>query len=214
MATVKTEGVVLKRSNFGEAGRLLTVITPYKGKVKVLAKGVRKITSRRSGNVEILNRVKLYLFIGKEFYTLTEAESIETYQNIKSDLIVSAYASHLIELIDRLIPQEQSNPMAYQLLVATLELLNHSPRQIFIRAFEVKLLTTLGFWDIKDVEVTSETHDLLEQLRQGNWAEIEQMKLNEKQALELERLLRYYIEKVLESPLRSAKIIQKLKIKS
>ena len=211
MPVFTTEGIVVKRKNFGEAGRILTVITPFKGKVSVLAKGVRRITSRRAGNVELLNKVRMQIFQGKGLGILTEAESLQTFPKIKSDLTLSTYASHTAELAERLLPEGQPNPGAFQLLAVVLELLEKNPRQIFIRAYEVKLLTLLGFWSLTQVREIGEIRDVLEKLQKGSWEEIGQMKINASQALELERILRYYIEKVLEAPLKSIRVLQKLK---
>ncbi len=206
-----TEGIIIKRSNFGEADRILTIVTPFKGKIRAIAKGVRRITSRRGGNVELLNKVKLQIFEGKGLPILTEAEALETFPKIKNDLLLSSYASYILELTERLLPEEEANPAVYHLLASILGLLEANPRQIFIRAYEVKLLSVLGFWSIKQINVSSELEKLLEKLQQGSWEEINEIKIGKEQALELERVLRYYIEKVLESSLRSVKIIQKLK---
>lgn len=213
MAVFTTEGIIVKRSNFGEADRLLTVVAPFKGKIKVIAKGVRRITSRRGGNVELLNQVKLHIFQGHGIPILTEAQSLETFSKIKSDLLLTTYASHIIELVDRLLPEEQPNTGLYNLLVTALHLLEKNPRQIFIRAFEVKLLTILGFWSINQVEASEEIKGILGKLENGNWELINKIELNQASALELERILRYYIEKVLESPLRSVGVIKELRIK-
>lgn len=211
MAVFTCEGIIVKRSNFGEADRLLTIITPYKGKIKVVAKGVRRITSRRGGNVELLNKVKLQIFQGKGLAILTEAQSLETFPKIKSDLTLTSYASHLAEIAERLLPEEQSNPAAYNLLATALHLLEQNPRQIFIRAFEVKFLSVLGFWSLGQVEVKGEAKEILEKLQAGRWEEIEKMELKPDQALEVSRILRYYIEGVLEGKLRSIVILNKLK---
>jgi recombinational DNA repair protein (RecF pathway) len=211
MPTTTTEGIIIKRRNYGEADRILTVLTPYKGKISITAKGVRRITSRRAGNVEVLNKVRLHIFEGKGLSVLTEAESIETFSKIKSDLVLSSYGSHLIELIDRLIPDNQLNPNAYNLLATTLTLLEVNPRQIWIRSFEIKLLAELGFWSNNQIDASAEIKELLNKLLRSSWTEISEIKLTADQALELERTLRYYMERVLESPLRSVKVIEKLK---
>lgn len=211
MNLATTEGIIIKRSNFGEADRILTVVTPFKGKIKIVAKGVRKITSRRGGNVELLNKVKLHIYQGKGMPILTEAESIETFSNIKNDLTFSTYGSHIVELAERFLPEDQPNPQAFNLLATALHLLETNPRQIFIRAYEIKLLTTLGYWGVKEIGVIGEIRDILEKLQKNSWEEIEQMKINKNQALELERILRYYIENILESSLKSIKIMDKIK---
>ena len=67
MPSVTVEGLILKRANFGEADRMLTILTKNLGKISVVARGVRKITSRRAGNVELLNLVKIGLKKHLEF---------------------------------------------------------------------------------------------------------------------------------------------------
>ncbi len=209
MSTI--EGIILKRKNYGEADRILTILTPYRGKISIVAKGVRRITSRRAGSVEVLNRVTLHVFQGKGLPILTEAQSINTFPKIKDDLILSTYGSHLIELVDRLIPDQQINLNAYNLILTALTFLEESPRQIWVRAFEIKLLSDLGFYSSKEVETTPEMKNLLNKLLNLPWVEIAKIKLNSESALELERILRYYIEKILESPLRSVQVMEKIK---
>lgn len=211
MSVFTTEGIIIKRNNFGEADRILTVITQYKGKVRIVAKGVRKITSRRGGNVELLNKVKLHIYEGKGMPILTEAESIQTFPKIKAELMIVSYASYIIELADKLLPEAQPNPIAYQLLASILGLLESNPRQIFIRAYEIKLLSIMGFWSLDQISPTDEIKDILGKLQKESWEKIEKMNINQNQALELEKILRYYIEKILEQSLKSVKILQRLK---
>lgn len=212
----KAEGVILKRRNFGEADRILTVFSLQKGKISVLAKGVRRITSRRAGNVELLNRVSLYLHQAKTFLILTEAASLNTFQKIKNDLTLSTYAYHIIELVDKLTAENQENRVLYEYLMEVLKRLEKNPRQIFIRAFEVKILSVLGFIDfssktyISTLGVSIQTGKILEDLENLSWNGIAKMEIKEKEALELEKILRYHLEKVLEGQLKSRKFLQKL----
>ncbi len=211
MPQFKTEGIILKRKNFGEADRILTSFTKKFGKVSVLARGVRKITSRRAGNVELLNRVMMFLHQGKNFYILTEAESINTYSALKSDLTLSTYAYHLIELTDKLTAENQENVILYENLLAVLDKLSRNPRQIFIRAYEVKILSLMGFWSQENIKAFSQgVRDLLKVLELGNFEDIEKLEIDQKEALELERVLRYYIERVLEGELKSRKFLKKI----
>lgn len=211
MRGFKTEGIILKRRNFGEADRILTVFTFHRGKISVLARGVRKITSRRAGNVELLNRVQMYLYPGKNFLILTEATSLNTYQKLKSNLTLSTIAFHLIELTDRLTAENQENPLLYSNLLEVLTRLSARPRQLLIRAFEVKILKLMGFWSIRNLkEVSAKTKILLSQLENLSWNEIEKMSIGEKQAIELEQVLRYYLERVIEGQLKSRQFLKKL----
>ena len=197
----KAEGIILKRRNLGETDRILTVFTHQRGKITVLAKGVRKITSRRAGNVELLNRSILYLHQAKSFFILTEAQTIDTYPQLKTNLTLSTYAFHIIELVDKLTAENQENDMLYEHLVNVLQRLSRNPRQILVRAFEAKILTNQGFESFKE--------GLLKKLENLSWDEIEKLKINEKEALELERVLRYHLERVIEGSLKSRQMFKK-----
>lgn len=211
MPTITTEGIVIRRSNFGEADRILTVLTPFRGKMRVVAKGVRRITSRRAGNVELLNNVKLHIFVGIGMPILTEAESLNTYSKTKSDLILSSYGSYIAELVERLTVENQPAPEVYKLVVDILNLLESNPRQIFIRAFEVKLLNYLGFWSLNNIQADTQSKNLLSQLQHRGWHDIDSLKTNNQQAMDIERILRYYIERILESPVKSVQVINQFK---
>ncbi len=214
MRSFKTEGIVLKRRNFGEADRILTIFTLQSGKISVLAKGVRRITSRRAGNVELLNRVTIFLHQTRGMPILTEAQSIETFSRIKEDLTLSTYTFHIIELVDKLTAENQESRLLYEHLVQVLKRLEIKPRQILIRAFEVKILTLMGFVSFRensqDEEVSLNTKKILEDLEYLGWEEIEKLKIEEKQALELERVLRYHLERVIEGSLKSRQMLRKV----
>src|SRR3989344_3914782 len=233
MPSLTVEGIILKRANFGEADRMLTILTKNLGKVSVVARGVRRITSRRAGNVELLNLVKIGLFKGKG-YTLTEAQSIKTFPRIKSNLALSTAGFHILELANKLLHEDDPNFRAYDLIVETLRKLEDNPRQLLIRAFEVKFLTLLGFADFQidtprvSVQrvsiqshpwggmlhlggVTKELKDILGRLENAAWDEIEKMEFSKEQAIALERILRYYIEQILESKLKSYDVMKQLK---
>ena len=202
MRSFKIEGIILKRRNLGEADQILTVFSLQKGKISVLGKGVRRITSRRSGNVELLNRVSMYLHQAKTFLILTEASSLDTFQKIKNDLTLSTYAYHVIELIDKLTAENQENRILYEYLIQVLKRLERKPRQILIRAFEVKILVYLGFITFEE--------ELLKKLETYSWDEIEKIQVSEKQAMELERVLRYHLERVIEGQLKSRRFLKKI----
>lgn len=212
MRGFKTEGIILKRRNFGEADRILTVFTPSKGKISVLAKGVRRIKSRRAGNVELLNRAVMYLHQSKGMPILTEAQTLASSQKIKEDLTLSTYAYHLIELVDKLTAENQENRILYEHLVEVLKRLERKPRQILIRAFEAKILSNLGFanFQLYTQDLSSNARQLLKDLELFSWDKIEEIKMKEKEALELERFLRYYIERTIEGKLKSRQFLKEL----
>jgi hypothetical protein len=116
MRNIKTEGIIIKRKNLGEADRLVTVITPHDGKLTIKATGVRKITSRRSAHIELLNHASISLYKGKGMHVLTEVKMIDDHSKIKSDFTKVGVAYHLCELIDGLCPENQENSNVFYLL--------------------------------------------------------------------------------------------------
>lgn len=211
MPSLTLEALILKRADFGEADRMLTILTKNLGKISVIARGVRRITSRRAGNIELLNLCKLGLFKAKG-YTLTEAESLETFPHIKSNLAISTAAFHVLELANKMLPENDPNPYAYDLIVYTLKKLEENPRQLMLRAFEIKLLDLLGFFSSRALPGMEEsTKELIENLRRSSMAKIETMEVSPEQVVALERILRYYIEQILESRLKSSDVMKQLK---
>ncbi len=144
--TYQTEAVVLRRRNWGEADRILTLFTPLRGKIRVRAVGVRKPASRKAGHLELFHRAALLLAKGRDFDIVTQAETLESYSHLREDLVASAAASYAVELLDRLSPEESENAAAYQLLVRTLEQLSGGGGPaITLRCYDLKLLEYSGY---------------------------------------------------------------------
>lgn len=211
MLGFKTEGIILKRRDFGEADRILTVFSLSRGKITILAKGVRRITSRRAGNIELLNRVQMYLHPGKNFLILTEATALDTFQKIKEDLTLSTYAYHILELVDKLTAENQENRDLYEGLVQVLRRMEVKPRQILIRAFETKILSLMGFWSLEQVkDLNKNIKEILNLLELSPWDKIDSLVIDKNQAMELERVLRYYLERVIEGSLKSRQFLKEI----
>lgn len=143
----KTEGIIIKRQNSGEADRILTIFSKHQGKLVCLAKGARKPTSRKSGHIELFDRTYLFLSKGKYLDILTQAEVRERFANLRGNLKASKAAFQIVELIDQLLKENQESSQIYSELVKMLRMIN---RQQFatkrqIADFEQSLLVTLGF---------------------------------------------------------------------
>lgn len=151
MKSYKVEGIVIKRKNFGEADRILTIFTKKYGKIRVLAKGVRRITSRRGGNIELFNQVDLIIHSGRTFDILTEAQVINSFSSIRKNLDLVSLAFHVSEIVDGLCPEHQSHPKAYDLMLKVLNELDHG----LIQAFEKNLLQELGYLSNEHQEVNT-----------------------------------------------------------
>lgn len=147
MRSFRTEGIIIKRKNYGESDRIVNIFTREYGKLTFIAKGVRKITSHRSSHIELLNHTKIAAYKSSFFPILTEASIIEDFPIIKEDLAKVGLAYHICELVDGLCAEGQENEEIFRLLKQTLFGLSFTEDVDFIiHSFEIKLLTMLGFW--------------------------------------------------------------------
>lgn len=143
--TYKTEGIILKRSNYGEADRLLTIFTKHYGKIRVMAKGVRKLSSRKAGSLELFNHSTLFLVKGKNLDLVTEAQTVNLFKSWRKDLNKIALAYYFCELVDKLTPDNQPHPLVFELLRQAFLKIGIEPPHRLVREFEEKLLKELGF---------------------------------------------------------------------
>lgn len=145
MSSYKTEAIILSRRNFGEADRLLTVFSKHYGRIKVLAKGVRKVTSRKGGSLELFNHVSLVLAKGKNLDIITEVEVRNSFRGWHQNLTRVGVAYYLAELVNRLTPEGQRNQLVFSCLGDFLGRLKKDPLPQLIREFEESLLEESGF---------------------------------------------------------------------
>lgn len=149
MHTFSTEGFILKRKNFGEADKLITLFTKNHGKVVSVAKGVRKITSRRAGSLELLNHVTVSLHQTKGLPILTEAQALNTFPDLKENLDKISIAFLVLELTDRLFEEGQENRNVFNLLSDTISRIDTARTLLeakkFQTSFQIKLLTEMGY---------------------------------------------------------------------
>ena len=147
MRSFKCEGIVIKRINYGESDRIVSIFTKEFGKLVFSAKGVRKITSHRSPHIELLNHSLITAYRSSSYPILIEAAVQEDYSSIKEDLEKVGFAYHICELVDGLCPEGQENEEVFFLLKDVLLKLSSSEEiAAFIHEFEINLLTNLGFW--------------------------------------------------------------------
>lgn len=144
--TYRAQAIVLSHIEYGEADRILNLFTHERGKITAIAKGVRKIHSRKAGHLEPFTRVNLFLAKGRNLDIITQAEAVDAYQGIRDDLERIAYASYLVELLDRFTYEEGQNIALFRLLTtAFANLATHPYPEIVVHYYEIRLLDLLGF---------------------------------------------------------------------
>jgi DNA repair protein RecO (recombination protein O) len=142
----KTEALVLKRSDLGEADRLLTLFTPHLGRIRAVAKGARKITSRLGGHVELFTHVQLMIARGRNLDYVTQAQTLDPFIAIRDDLTLMGHACYLAELVDQIAGEHIGNEALYALLLTSLRNLSQATdRALLLRHFEIQLLSLTGY---------------------------------------------------------------------
>lgn len=142
--------IVLKRVNYGEADRIITLFSREHGKIAVVAKGIRKLTSRKAPHLELFSLAKIYLIVGHNLPIVTEASTLTDYTHLKTGLQRAKHAFHLLEVLDQLLAEEEPHPEIFDRLVLDLnelcaEDLSLKGAEKIIAEFELFLLENLGF---------------------------------------------------------------------
>ncbi|MBI3953949.1 MAG: DNA repair protein RecO [Chloroflexi bacterium] len=156
----KAEGIVLKGRELGEADRIVTLLTPTYGKLRAVAKGVRKPRSRLAGHLEPLTRVAILVAHGQSLDIIAQAQTIESFRPLREDLWRASCGLYLAELVDRFTVEGAESEPVYKLLLETLTRLalalpakegresrpaGMSAAAGLLRSFEVELLDHLGY---------------------------------------------------------------------
>ena len=140
-----TEAIVLSRFDYGEADRILTLITPSGGKIKAIAKGIRRQKSRIGGSLEPFAELRLALAMGRTFEIVTQVSVIHPWLRLRDDLVSFGTASYMAELADGTLEERHSAEAVYVLLKRAYEILDAgmAPGRV-ARWFEVHLADELG----------------------------------------------------------------------
>lgn len=143
--TYKVTGIIIKRMNLGEADRILTIVTKEKGKIKVVAKGVRRTLSKLAGNLELFCLSNLVIVEGRNLDIVTAAEIKKCFINLRGNLELTQAAFYFAEMIEQLSEEDEPHAETFNLLDDVLENLNTVQSEILIPYFEWNLLTELGY---------------------------------------------------------------------
>jgi DNA repair protein RecO (recombination protein O) len=120
MGVTKTQGIVLKYTNLGEADKILTILTRSKGKIKAVAKGSRKPKSSLLASSELFAFSEFVLYKGSNLYHISQAETRETFYNLRNDLLRLSYGVFFVEMADSVSEEELYNERLFLLLAKVL----------------------------------------------------------------------------------------------
>lgn len=145
MKLYKVIAVVLRARECGDGDKLLTLYSREYGKIKVMAHGVSKPSSRKRGAVQPFTFTKFLLYRGRELDSVSQCEGVEMFSFLREDLEKISYASYLAELVDALTPEGEPNEALFLLLLETLRLMAEGDAEILARGFEIKAAGFTGY---------------------------------------------------------------------
>lgn len=143
---IRVDAVVLRRHDFGEADRVVTLYTESLGKVRAIAKGVRRTTSRLGGHLELFAHIQVMLARGRNLDTITQVDTIDSFVGIREDLWRTSLAYYAAELLDRLTEEHEEHRELFQGTVDAFTRIATSDRPSeALHHFELRALDVLGF---------------------------------------------------------------------
>ncbi|MEN9823972.1 MAG: repair protein RecO [Actinomycetota bacterium] len=137
-------GVVLRTYKLGESDRIVVLMTEGRGKVRAVAKGVRKTKSKFGARLEPMSHVSLLLSEGRELDIVSQAESVESLAPLHADLDHMTRGIAVLEAVDQMALDREPNPQLYRMLVGVLRTIAERPSALVVPAFYWKLLSAEG----------------------------------------------------------------------
>lgn len=147
----RDQGVVLRTIKLGEADRIVTVFTQAHGKVRAVAKGVRKTASRFGGRLEPTSHVALQCYEGRELDVVTQVETIDANRALREHFGALTHAVSMLEAVDQVTVDRERNLALYRMLVGALRTMAERPSPVVASAFHWKVLSLEGFHPMLDV---------------------------------------------------------------
>ncbi|NLA58766.1 MAG: DNA repair protein RecO [Firmicutes bacterium] len=145
MALYRTEAVVLRTYNLGEADKILTLFTKSRGKGRATARGSRRPRNHLVGVSQVFTHASFLIFRGKNLDSVSQGTIIDAWLYLREDLTKMAYASYLVELVDRFTEEYDPNEGVYRLLVSSFSHLQRDGlERRLTRYFELNFLRLVG----------------------------------------------------------------------
>jgi DNA repair protein RecO (recombination protein O) len=132
--------------DLGEADRIVTLFSRDEGKIRAVAKGVRRSTSRSAGHLEPFTLSDILFAVGKELDIISQADTLESFRTVREDLELTTHAYYLAEMVDLLTEDRQENRAVYDILIGGLRALAEAVDvRLVLIAFHLQLLEALGY---------------------------------------------------------------------
>jgi DNA repair protein RecO (recombination protein O) len=145
----KCEGIVIRTTDYSETNKIVTIYTREWGKVGVMARGAKKTNSRLAAITQPFSYGYYLVQTGSGLGSLQQGEMISSMRSIREDIVLTAYASYVLELTDKCTEEKKPNPYLFELLLQTLKYMDEEyDLDILIHIFEMKMLNSLGLYPV------------------------------------------------------------------
>jgi DNA repair protein RecO (recombination protein O) len=145
----KCEGIVIRTTDYGETNKIVTIYTREWGKIGVMARGAKKPNSRLSSISQLFTHGYFLIQRGSGLGSLQQGEIISSMRSIGEDIFLTAYASYIAELTDKVTEEKKPNPFHFELLFQTLNYMNEGYEpDILMNIYEMKMLNVMGLYPI------------------------------------------------------------------
>jgi len=161
MSLYRDEAIVVRTYRLGEADRIVVLFTKARGKVRAVAKGVRKTTSRFGARLEPTSHVALQLYEGRHLDTITQAETLDHFRAIRDDLDRIGRAASILEAVDQITQEREPNGPLFAMLLGALRALSADDHPLIVPAFFWKLLALEGLAPVVDACVVCGSEEAL-----------------------------------------------------
>jgi DNA repair protein RecO (recombination protein O) len=147
MPLYKEQGIVLRSIKLGEADKIVSILTQGSGKIRAVAKGIRKTNSKFGGRLEPFTHVSLLLYQGRSLDTITQAEILSPFRTLRGTFDLIAAGETMLEAVDKVAEEHERNVRLFLLLLGGMRALDASPHDpaAVAESFLLKLLSLSGF---------------------------------------------------------------------
>ncbi|MFD2704149.1 DNA repair protein RecO [Salibacterium lacus] len=141
----KAEGIVLRTFAYGETNSILKLFTREAGKISVMARGAKKPKSRLAAVAQPFVYAYFLYYRSTGMKTLNQGDTIDSFRTVRYDIVRTAYASYIAELLDKLTEEQEKNPFLFELVLQLLQRMNEEDdAEVLVRIFEMKMTAQAG----------------------------------------------------------------------
>ncbi|NDI33711.1 DNA repair protein RecO [Chengkuizengella sediminis] len=145
----KVDGIVIRTIDYGEGNKIIVIYTKETGKASIMARGAKKLKSRLSSVTQLFTYAEFTYYKKGKMGTLNDGETIKSFHDLNLDLFKSTYAAYLVELVDRMIDEQEGSSYIFEQLLASLEFIEEGKDpQVITHLFEMKMLELAGYYPV------------------------------------------------------------------